>query len=470
MVASHRIENDSLGEVHIQKNKYWGAQTQRALNNFSYGKETMPIEMIFSYAKIKMASAIANRNLGILSKDKSLAIVKACEEILKGILNEHFPLTIWQSGSGTQTNMNLNEVIANRGNEILGYKLGGKKVIHPNDHCNKSQSTNDTFPMAMHLSVYQMIVQKALPTFEALLGELSNKINVYRDLIKVGRTHLMDATPITVGQEFSAHYWQIKVSLEQLKNSANLLLDLPVGGTAVGTGINAHSKFAETCLEEIKNLTGYKFRLAQNKYALIASHDALFHVSSCLKNCSISVFKLANDIRLLASGPRCGLGEIKLPENEPGSSIMPGKVNPGQIEALLMVISQIVGMDHAVTLSGLGGILELNTYKPLVAFNILTMGNLLSEGVYSFSERCLKGMTVNVHKIKSYFENSLMIGTSLTPILGYENAAKVVQEAIRDGLSIREVVLAKKLMTEEKFEEAISFEKLIPSFQEEFYV
>ena len=458
---NYRIEKDTMGDIKVPSDKYWGAQTERSFENFKIGGQKMPIEVIYAFAILKKAAALTNLECGVLSKDTCEIIGKVCDEILTGKLDEHFPLVVWQTGSGTQTNMNVNEVISNRAIELLGGKLGSKNPIHPNDDVNKSQSSNDTFPTAMHIAAYRMVVEHTLPALGNLQKSFAAKAKEFMNIVKIGRTHMMDATPLTLGQEFSGYAAQIKLGIEVLKNTLPHLGELALGGTAVGTGINTPAGFAEKVAKKIAEITKLPFTSAENKFASLASHDALMELSGALKTIAVGLMKIANDIRLLGSGPRCGIGEINLPENEPGSSIMPGKVNPTQVEALTMVCAQVIGNDTAVTIGNMQGQFELNVYKPLIIYNILTSLRLLADASTSFEKNCLSGITPNLARIKQNLENSLMLVTALNTHIGYDKAAEIAKKAHKEGLTLREA--AKKLgyLTEEEFNKLVIPENMV---------
>jgi len=458
---NYRIEKDTMGDIKVPSDKYWGAQTERSFENFKIGGQKMPIEVIYAFAILKKAAALTNLECGVLSKDTCEIIGKVCDEILTGKLDEHFPLVVWQTGSGTQTNMNVNEVISNRAIELLGGKLGSKNPIHPNDDVNKSQSSNDTFPTAMHIAAYRMVVEHTLPALGNLQKSFAAKAKEFMNIVKIGRTHMMDATPLTLGQEFSGYAAQIKLGIEVLKNTLPHLGELALGGTAVGTGINTPAGFAEKVAKKIAEITKLPFTSAENKFASLASHDALMELSGAFKTIAVGLMKIANDIRLLGSGPRCGIGEINLPENEPGSSIMPGKVNPTQVEALTMVCAQVIGNDTAVTIGNMQGQFELNVYKPLIIYNILTSLRLLADASTSFEKNCLSGITPNLARIKQNLENSLMLVTALNTHIGYDKAAEIAKKAHKEGLTLREA--AKKLgyLTEEEFNKLVIPENMV---------
>ncbi len=460
----YRIEKDTMGPVEVPENVYWGAQTQRSINNFRIGNEgdKMPKEIIYAMAIIKKASAITNFKLGVFTSEKKELIVKCCDEILGGKLDDQFPLVVWQTGSGTQTNMNINEVIANRAHVLLGNKLGeGKTFLHPNDDVNKSQSSNDTFPTAMHIAAYTVLVKKTLPALNIFSSTLNHKSEQFKDLIKIGRTHWMDATPLTLGQEFSGYASMLKHSIEALEYTKKHLLELALGGTAVGTGLNASKGFAENVAKEIADITGFPFVTAENKFESLSSHNAMVELNGALKQVALVVNKIANDIRIMASGPRSGIGELIIPENEPGSSIMPGKVNPTQIESLTMVCMQVIANDVAVTLGELNGFFELNVYKPLIIYNTLRSLNLLADAIISFNNNCAIGIEPNKDVLKKHLENSLMLVTSLNPHIGYENAAKIAKKAYEEGITLRQSAIELGLVTEEQFNLWVDPSKMI---------
>jgi fumarate hydratase, class II len=458
----YRIEKDTMGEVQVPKDKYWGAQTQRSINNFKIGNQRMPIEIIRAFAYLKKAAALTNLDLGVISKEKVELISKVCDEILEGGLDDQFPLVVWQTGSGTQTNMNLNEVISNRAHVLAGNKLGeGKPLIHPNDDVNKSQSSNDTFPTAMHIAAYALILSSTIPSIEKLRHTLKEKSDLFIDIVKIGRTHWMDATPLTLGQEFSGYVSQLDHGIKALKNTLPHLAELALGGTAVGTGINAPKGYAEKVSAKIALLTELPFISAENKFESLAAHDAMVETSGALKQLAVSLMKIANDIRILASGPRSGIGEILIPENEPGSSIMPGKVNPTQIEALTMVCAQVAANDLAVTIGGMSGHFELNVFKPLIISNLLHSARLLGDACLSFNDNCAIGIEPNLAAINKHLQNSLMLVTSLNPHIGYENAAKIAKKAHKEGTTLKEAALELGLLTSEQFDQWVDPSKML---------
>jgi len=458
----YRIEHDTMGEVKVPADKYWGAQTQRSVNNFKIGDQKMPREIIMAFAYLKKAAALTNLDLGVLSREKADLICRVCDEILEGKLDDQFPLVVWQTGSGTQTNMNLNEVIANRAHVLLGNKLGeGKTFLHPNDDVNKSQSSNDTFPTAMHIAAYKMLTEKTIPGVELLRNTLHAKSQAFMDIVKIGRTHFMDATPLTLGQEFSGYVSQIDHGLRALRNTLPHMSELALGGTAVGTGINAPKGYAEKVAARIAELTGLPFVTAENKFESLAAHDALVETSGALKQLAVSLMKIGNDLRVLASGPRSGIGEILIPENEPGSSIMPGKVNPTQIEALTMVCAQVIGNDAAITVGGMLGHFELNVFKPLMITNLLHSARLLGDACVSFTTNCAAGIEPNYPVIQKHLENSLMLVTALNPHIGYENAAKIAKKAHKEGKTLRQAAIELGLVTDEQFTLWVDPKKMI---------
>ncbi|MCR4737025.1 MAG: class II fumarate hydratase [Bacteroidales bacterium] len=450
---NYRIEKDTLGEMRVEADKLWGAQTQRAMENFVIGKKKMPIEIIYGIATAKKAAACANCDLGVLPTDKRDLIVAACDEILAGQWDDQFPLHIWQTGSGTQTNMNVNEVIAHRGQQLHGGKLDDYPLyLSPNDDVNKSQSTNDIFPTGMRIAATKMLLTHTIPAILDIMKTYQEKIVEYADIRKIGRTHLMDATPLTLGQELSGHLSQIEHGLDSLLKSMEHLKELPIGGTAVGNGINAPEGYDKLALQYINTITGLDFVNTPNKFEAMASHDSLAEVSGALKRLAISFMKIANDFRLLNSGPRCGIGEVVLPANEPGSSIMPGKVNPTQCEALSQVCCQVIGNDVAITTGAMQGHLQLNVFMPLIGRDLLQSSRLLADVIRSFNDHCLKGITPNRERIRMHLNNSLMLVTKLSPVIGYYNAAKIAQHALNEGLTLREAALELKLISEEEFD------------------
>ena len=457
----YRIETDTMGEMKVPVDKYYGAQTARSLMNFRIGGERFPAELIRALAIVKKAAAITNNELGILPKEKCDLILQAADEVIAGKLNDHFPLVVWQTGSGTQTNMNVNEVISNRAIEIAGGTLGSKKPIHPNDDVNKAQSTNDAFPSSIHVAAVEEIYRRLTPMVTKLRNSLDAKAMEFKDIIKIGRTHLMDATPLTLGDEFSGYAQQLTNGLERINDGLKRLCEIPLGGTAVGTGLNTHPDYAVKVAQKISELTGKQFKTAPNKFEAMAGKDALVEMSGVLKTLAASLMKISNDIRWLGSGPRCGIGEISLPENEPGSSIMPGKVNPTQSEAMTMVCAQVFGNDVTINIAGSMGNFELNVFMPVIAFNILQSIRLLADACESFSEHCVEGITANEANIKKHLENSLMLVTSLNPVIGYDNAAKVAKKAHKENKTLKEAAIELGLLTAEKFDEVVRPEKMI---------
>jgi fumarate hydratase class II len=458
---SHRIETDSMGEVKVASDKYWGAQTQRSIENFKIGGDRFPKEMIRALGILKKAAAMSNQELGILPADKAELIIRAADEVIEGKLDAHFPLVVWQTGSGTQTNMNANEVISNRAIEMAGGAMGSKKPIHPNDDVNKAQSSNDTFPTAMHIAAVEEIDRRLLPMVKKLRNALQKKEAEFKDIIKIGRTHLMDATPLTLGQEFSGYVQQLTSDLERIEAVLPHLFELALGGTAVGTGLNTHPKFAVKSAEKIAKITGKPFKSARNKFEALACHDSLVNLSGVLNTLAASLMKIANDIRWLGSGPRSGIGELHLPENEPGSSIMPGKVNPTQCEAMTMVCAQVFGNNTAVTMAGASGNFELNVYKPVIIFNVLNSIRLLSDACESFTDNCVVGIEANTVNIKKHLDNSLMLVTALNPHIGYDNAAKVAKKAFKENMTLKEAAVALGLLTAEKFDAIVRPQDMI---------
>jgi fumarate hydratase, class II len=462
IIMNFRIEKDTMGEVQVPAEKYWGAQTERSRNNFKIGEEgSMPREIIEAFAYLKKAAAYANCDLGVLPLEKRDLIAQVCDEILSGKLSDQFPLVIWQTGSGTQSNMNINEVISNRAHVLNGGTLGEKSSIHPNDDVNKSQSSNDTFPTAMHIAAYKKLVGKTFPAVERLRDSLAKKSEDFKDIIKVGRTHLMDATPLTLGQEFSGYAAQLDYGLKALSNTLEHLRELALGGTAVGTGLNAPKNYDTKVAKYISEFTGLPFITAPNKFEALAAHDAIVESHGALKQIVVSLFKIAQDIRMMASGPRSGIGEIFIPENEPGSSIMPGKVNPTQPEAVTMVCAQILGNDTTISFAGTQGHFELNVFKPVMAYNFLQSAQLLADACISFDEHCVSGILPNKLKIKSLLENSLMLVTALNPHIGYENAAKIAKSAYNNGTSLREEAINSGMLTGEEFDSWVNPKDMI---------
>ena len=459
----YRIEKDTMGEVKVPADKYWGAQTERSRNNFKIGPEaSMPKEIIHAFAWLKKAAAQANHELGVLSAEKCQLIEVVCDEILEHKLDDQFPLVIWQTGSGTQSNMNVNEVIAYRAHVRSGGNLTDeKKVLHPNDDVNKSQSSNDTFPTAMHIAAYRQVVEVTIPGMLKLRNTLAEKSKAFASIVKTGRTHFMDATPLTLGQEFSGYVQQIDNSIRALKNALEAVRELALGGTAVGTGLNAPKGYDVLVAAKIAGLTGYPFVTAPNKFEALAAHDAMVELSGALKRSAVALMKIANDIRMLSSGPRSGIGEIIIPDNEPGSSIMPGKVNPTQPEAMTMVCAQVMGNDVAVGVGGSNGHFELNVFKPVIAANVLQSARLIGDACVSFNEKCATGIEPNLDIIKQHMENSLMLVTSLNTHIGYENAAKIAKKAHKENKTLREAAIELGLVTADQFDQWVRPEKMV---------
>ncbi|MCU0424694.1 MAG: class II fumarate hydratase [Candidatus Kapabacteria bacterium] len=453
---STRIEKDTMGEIAVPSDKYYGAQTARSLIHFAIGNERMPREVIRAMGILKKSAAIVNAELGLLPAEKRDLITKAADEVIAGKLDDHFPLSVWQTGSGTQTNMNVNEVISNRAIEMAGGEMGSKKPIHPNDDVNKAQSSNDTYPTAMHIAAAEELVKRLIPAVTKLRDTLQHKSEQFKDIIKTGRTHLMDATPLTLGQEFSGYVHQLNQALSRINAVLPGVYELALGGTAVGTGLNTHPEFAEKAAKQIAKETGLPFVSAPNKFESLAAHDALVFAHGALKTLAASLMKIANDVRWLASGPRCGLGELSIPENEPGSSIMPGKVNPTQSEAMTMVAAQVMGNDVAINIGGASGNFELNVFKPLIIYNFNQSVRLLADTCIMFEEHCAEGIEPNREKIDYYMKNSLMLVTALNPHIGYDNAAKIAKHAHKTGGTLRDAGIELGLITGEKFDFAIN--------------
>ena len=456
-----REETDAFGKISVANDRYWGAQTQRSLKNFKIGGEKMPTPLIRALGVVKLAASSVNKDMGILPPKIANAIEKAASEIIKGKLDDHFPLVVWQTGSGTQSNMNANEVISNRAIEILGGKIGSKTPVHPNDHCNLSQSSNDTFPTAMHIAAAIEISNNLIPAMEKLSLSLENKSKEFNKIIKIGRTHLQDATPVTLGQEFSGYFSQINNGIERIKKSSNELLYLAQGGTAVGTGLNSKKGFDKKFALKCKKITGLPFKTSPNKFEALATHDTMIEVSGSLNTIAASLFKIANDIRLLGSGPRSGLGEIQLPENEPGSSIMPGKVNPTQCEAMTMLCLQVMGNHSTITMSGSQGHFELNVFKPVIAYNILQSIKLLGDGCLSFTSNCIDGIKPNKAKISELLNSSLMLVTALAPVIGYDNASKIAKTAHKNGTTLKEEAVRLGYINEAEYDKIVIPKKMI---------
>jgi len=450
-----------MGDVAVPADRYWGAQTQRSLENFKIGTERMPLPLIRALGVQKQAAALANMELGVLDRKPGAAIVAAAQEVIDGALNEHFPLVVWQTGSGTQTNMNANEVIANRAIEMLGGRVGSKVPVHPNDHVNMGQSSNDTFPTVMHISAVEELHHRLIPALEHLQHALHGKAVGFSDIIKIGRTHLQDATPLTLGQEFSAYATQIKYGIARVTSGLPHLSQLAQGGTAVGTGLNSADGFAELFARHVSRITGIPFTTAENKFEAMAAHDAIVETSGNLNTLACSLMKIANDLRLLASGPRCAIGEIRLPENEPGSSIMPGKVNPTQSEAMTMVCAQVIGNHTAISVAGCSGHLELNVFKPVMIYCLLQSIRLLGDACRSFADNCVVGIEANKERINELLHESLMLVTALNPVIGYDNAAKVAKRAYQEGRTLKEVAVELKLLTAQEFDKAVRPEMML---------
>ncbi len=464
----YRIEHDTMGEVKVPADKYWGAQTERSRNNFKIGgeKNQMPLEVVQAFAILKKSAAETNKELGVLPAEKSNLIGQVCDEILDGKLDDQFPLVVWQTGSGTQSNMNSNEVIANRAHVINGGSLtDDEKTIHPNDDVNKSQSSNDTFPTAMHIAGYKIIVEHAIPKIEKLRDTLKEKSDSFQDCVKIGRTHFMDATPLSLGQEFSGYVSQLDHGLKALHNTLDHLSELALGGTAVGTGLNTPEGYADLVAEKIAKYSGMPMRSAENKFEALAAHDAVVESHGALKQLAVSLMKIGNDIRMLCSGPRSGIGEILIPENEPGSSIMPGKVNPTQCEALTMVCAQVLGNDVAIAAGGMTGHFELNVFKPMIIFNLLNSARLIGDACESFNDNCAIGIEPNLPVIKEKLENSLMLVTALNTHIGYENAAKIAKKAHKEGTTLRKAAIDLGLVTDQQFDEWVKPEDMIGSLK-----
>jgi fumarate hydratase, class II len=461
-MSKFRKEKDSMGYINVPADKYWGAQTQRSSENFKIGGHRMPQEIVEAFAILKMAAAQANHDLKVLPKNKLTLIEKVCKEILAGKLNDEFPLVVWQTGSGTQSNMNVNEVIANRGHVLNGGSLDdAQKILHPNDDVNKSQSSNDTFPTAMHIAAYKILVEKTVPAMEVLRNTLHEKSKKFMKVVKIGRTHFMDATPLTLGQELSGYVSQLDHGIAAIKNSYKHLSELALGGTAVGTGLNTPKGYDKLVAEKIAKITGLPFITGKNKFEGLSAHDAIVEAHGALKTVAVSLMKIGNDIRMLASGPRCGIGEITIPENEPGSSIMPGKVNPTQSEALTMAMAQVMGNDVAINVGGMSGHFQLNVFKPVMIFNFLMSANLIADSCLSFDEHCAVGIEANVPRIQFNLENSLMLVTALNTKIGYDKAAEIAKKAHKEGTSLRQAAVALKYLTSEEFDAWVKPEKMI---------
>lgn len=460
-MTNYRTELDSLGEIEVEDQYHWGAVTQRSLQNFKFTNQKMPIEIIYALAKLKYSAAKVNHELGILDQNKADLICDAAKQVINGKFDNHFPVVIWQTGSGTQSNMNMNEVLASIANEKVTGKKGGKSPIHPNDHVNMGQSSNDVFPTAMHIATVTSVHKKLIPALQKMYNALNRKSQEWNKLVKIGRTHLQDATPITLGQEFSGYARQIELSLQRVNRSLEDVYLLAQGGTAVGTGINCHKDFAKRFAKTISQMTNYPFKSAPNKFEALASNDTMVEFSGSLNSVAVSLMKIANDIRLLGSGPRCGLAELKLPANEPGSSIMPGKVNPTQCESLAMIASQIMGHHTAITVGGSHGHLELNVFKPMIIYNIILSINLLSDGMVNFIDKCLDGIEPNIDRINELRDKSLMLVTALNPHIGYDNASKIAKHAYNKDITLKEAALELKIISEEDFDKYIVPENMV---------
>jgi fumarate hydratase class II len=461
-IMNTRREKDSLGYVDVPADAYWAAQTQRSIQNFKIGGQRMPVEIIRAFAILKKAAALTNLDLGVLSKEKADLIAQVCDEILEGKLDDQFPLVVWQTGSGTQSNMNVNEVIANRGHVLNGGSLlDEKKFLHPNDDVNKSQSSNDTFPTAMHIAAYKILIDNTLPGITLLKDTLRAKSEQFRKVVKIGRTHLMDATPLTLGQELSGYAAQLEYGLKAIQNTLSHLSELALGGTAVGTGLNTPPGYAKKVAEKIAGLSGLPFVSAPNKFEALATHDAIVESHGALKTVAVSLFKIASDIRLLASGPRCGIGEVIIPDNEPGSSIMPGKVNPTQNEAMTMAMAQVLGNDVAINIGGMNGHFELNVFKPVMIYNFLLSARLIGDACVSFNNNCAAGIEANLPRIQQNLDNSLMLVTALNTHIGYDNAAAIAKKAHKDGTTLKKAALELGLLTSEQFDQWVRAEEMI---------
>lgn len=459
-MTTFRTEHDSFGDIDVLTERLWGAQTQRSLKHFAISTELMPIKLIYALAQVKRAAARVNGDLGLLEPAIAEAIIEAADEVLTGQYNDEFPLSVWQTGSGTQTNMNMNEVLANRASELLGFGRGNQRLVHPNDHVNMGQSSNDVFPTAMHVAASQALNENVILALRWLCDALALKTKEFGEIVKIGRTHLQDATPLTLGQEFSGYVSQLDHGIDHLQQALPHVYELAIGGTAVGTGLNTHKEFGNRVALELAKLTGLPFVSAPNKFEAIASHDAIVHAHGALKTMAVSLIKIANDIRWLASGPRCGLGEIALPENEPGSSIMPGKVNPTQVEALTMVCAQVLGNDVAINIGGASGNFELNAYKPLIVHNFLQSTRLISDAVNSFTQYCVVGIHPNRDRIDELLQRSIMLVTALNPHIGYDKSVQIANKAHTEGITLREAALALKYVTEKEFERWVQAKKM----------
>jgi len=458
---TYRIEKDTMGDINVPSDMYYGAQSARSLINFNIGTETFPREFIKAFGILKKACALANESCGSLSKEKTELISRAADEVIEGKLDKHFPLRVWQTGSGTQTNMNSNEVIANRAIEIAGGEIGSKTPIHPNDDCNKSQSSNDTFPTAMHIAAVIQLYEQLLPSLNTLKNTFQEKAIAFDDVVKIGRTHLMDATPLTIGQEFSGYVQQLANAEERISDALKRLRELAIGGTAVGTGLNTPKGYVDAVVEQISQISGQTFTSAPNKFEALSGSDAVVEMSGALKTLAASLHKIANDIRWSASGPRCGIGELQIPENEPGSSIMPGKVNPTQCEALTMVAAQVIGNDAGIAFAGACGNFQLNVYRPMMIVNLLQSIRLLADGMKSFNDKCAVGIEPNLTNVEKNLHNSLMLVTALNTHIGYDNAAAIAKKAHKEGTSLKEAALGLKLLSGEEFDTIVRPEKMI---------
>ena len=458
---SHRIETDSIGKIEVPADRYWGAQTQRSKDNFKIGGQLMPLEVVRAFAILKKAAAQTNADLTDFPQDKADIIGRVCDEILEGKLDDHFPLVVWQTGSGTQSNMNVNEVVSNRAIEILGGEMGSKAPIHPNDDVNKSQSSNDTFPTAMHIAAYKAIVEETIPKMQVLHDTLDAKAKAFKDVVKIGRTHLMDATPLTLGQEFGGYASQLAHGIQALKNCLPHLAELALGGTAVGTGLNTPEGYPEAVAAQIAKLTGLPFVTAPNKFEALSAHDAMIEASGALKRVAVSFMAIANNVRLLASGPRCGIGEIIIPANEPGSSIMPGKVNPTQAEAATMVCAQVIGNDAAIAVAGTHGHFQLNVFKPVMIYNLLMSAGILGDAAISFNDNCAVGIEPNHDRIRQNLNNSLMLVTALNTHIGYDKAASIAKKAYKENTTLKEAALALDYLTEAEFDRIVVPEDMV---------
>jgi fumarate hydratase class II len=460
-MVDYRSERDTMGEIRVPADRYWGAQTQRSLENFKIGGQKMPLEIIRAFAILKKAAALTNAELTDFPRDKAEIIARVCDEVIRGELDDHFPLVVWQTGSGTQSNMNVNEVISNRATELLGGEIGSQTPVHPNDDVNKSQSSNDTFPTAMHIAAYAAVSEETLPQIRRLQDTFAAKSKAFMEVVKIGRTHLMDATPLTLGQELSGYAAQLQRGAETVTDSLKHLRELALGGTAVGTGLNAPEGFAERVAERVAELTGHPFVTAENKFEALSAHDAIVEASGALRRVAVSLMTIANNIRLLASGPRSGIGEILIPENEPGSSIMPGKVNPTQAEAMTMVCAQVIGNDTAVAVAGTHGHFQLNVFKPVMIYNLLTSARLLGDACASFNDHLAVGIEPNRARIKAQLDNSLMLVTALNTHIGYDKAAQIAKKAHAENSTLKQAAVTLGYLTEEEFDRIVVPEKMV---------